>query len=658
MASNAVNHAYASAVALVPIDPESLGAENDDVGSALPSPTSPRSADAAPSLLAWEDLRLTVESPTAGRVDILRGVSGFATPGRLLAIMGASGSGKTSFLDVICGRTLPGARNDLSGKIFFNGKERRKAIHFSYVPQHDTLLNSATVRETLETAAQLRIPGLSDAALKDRVDGVLADLGLKHCEHALVGGGDIRGLSGGERRRVSIGQEIVSSQHPVLCLDEPTTGLDSTTAENVMTTLKELAQKKDIFVIATIHQPNSNITALFDDLMLMAAGRCVYFGAFEDAVPRFAKAGFTCPLYCNPTDFFIGVVSVPASSDVLAREHDEWMKVHMDLRTTEFNRQTSEQSVTLEFVDDGYQGGVLSRLTAWRPCGQAYPTSRLTQVRILSARVMRQWLRDPAMFESEAIQYIFIALFIGGMYFGVDDTSDGGVYNRTSSFFFLLSVMIFTPPFTTIMTFSHERALLRKERQDKMYGAASWLLAKTAITVPIEAVLCLAFSAISYFMIGYQRTPEKFFVFFVIMLLFQLAAESVGLLFAISNKSPVFAIVWLSLVLIVALSLTGFLTYSMPVYYDWIMQSNLMRFALLGLLANEFDGLVIYDSVTGDAIHGKDSLPDSLMPEYSAGVYITIMAAFLVGMRLLCYAFLRLGEKDALEVIMGCLRRE
>jgi ABC-type multidrug transport system ATPase subunit len=603
-------------------------------------------------LLAWEDLRLTVQSPTAGTVDILRGVSGFATPGRLLAIMGASGSGKTSFLDVICGRTLPGARNELTGKIFFNGKERKKAVHFSYVPQHDTLLNAATVRETLETAAQLRIAGLSHESLKQRVDGVLADLGITHCEHALVGGGDIRGLSGGERRRVSIGQEIVSSQHPVLCLDEPTTGLDSTTAENVMATLRDLAHKKNIFVIATIHQPNSNITALFDDLMLMSSGRCVYFGAFEDAVPRFADSGFTCPLYCNPTDFFISVVSVPANADVLCQAHDEWIHSHMSLRTAEFIRQTSDQSVASELTGNDSKGILGNFFAAMSSCAGVYPTSRFTQIRILSARVLRQWLRDPGMFESEAIQYIFIALFIGGMYFDVDDTLDGGVYNRTSSLFFLLSVMIFTPPFTTIMTFSHERALLRKERQDKMYGVTSWLLAKSAITVPIEAALCLAFSAISYFMIGYQPKPDKFFLFFVIMLLFQLSAESVGLLFAVSNSSPVFAIVWLSLVLIVALSLTGFLTYSMPSYYDWIMQSNLMRFALLGLLANEFDGLVVYDPVSGEAIHGDASLPDSLLPEHSVGVYIAILAAFLVALRLLCWVFLRLGDKSISEAFL------
>jgi ABC-type multidrug transport system ATPase subunit len=641
-----------SAVAMVPIDTESLGSRRDP-GSPMESPSG-RTFAAMHGLLAWEDLRLTIESPTAGKIDILRGVSGFATPGRLLAIMGASGSGKTSFLDVVCGRTLPGARNELTGKIFFNGRERKKSVHFSYVPQHDTLLNAATVRETLETAAQLRIADLSTEALKDRVDGVLTDLGLAHCEHALVGGGDIRGLSGGERRRVSIGQEIVSSQHPVLCLDEPTTGLDSTTAENVMATLKDLARKKNIYVIATIHQPNSNITALFDDLMVMSGGRCVYFGSFEDAVPRFADSGFICPLYCNPTDFFIGVVSVSANADLLSKAHDEWITTHMDLRKTEFIRQTSEQSVSSELAEHEPKGFFSRCVATLRSYVGVYPTSRFTQIRILSLRVLRQWLRDPGMLESEAIQYIFIALFIGGMYFNVDDSLDGGVYNRTASLFFLLSVMIFTPPFTTIMTFSHERALLRKERQDKMYGVTSWLLAKTAITVPIEAALCLVFSAISYFMIGYQRTPEKFFVFFIIMLLFQLSAESVGLLFAVSNSSPVFAIVWLSLVLIVALSLTGFLTYSMPVYYDWIMQSNLMRFALLGLLANEFDGLVVYDPASGESIHGDASLPDSLLPEYSAGVYIAILVAFLVALRLLCWAFLRLGDKSIGEVVASC----
>ena len=178
---------------------------------------------------------------------------------------------KTTLLDILCNRKKIKSTEEIGGTILVNGQER-EARKFVYVPQHDILLNAVTVRETLEIAALLRISNMTKANLKARVDEVLSDLGLSHKSDALVGGGDIRGLSGGERRRVSIGQEIVSSENAVLCLDEPTTGLDSTTAESVMRCLRDMAQHKGTITIATIHQPNSTITELFDDYLLLSAG--------------------------------------------------------------------------------------------------------------------------------------------------------------------------------------------------------------------------------------------------------------------------------------------------------------------------------------------------------------------------------------------------
>jgi len=127
---------------------------------------------------------------------------------------------------------------------------------------------------------------------------------------------------------------------------------------------------------------------------------------------------------------------------------------------------------------------------------------------------------------------------------GLDNTLEKGVYNRTASIFFILAILMFTPPFTAVQTFSLERGLFYKERKDKLYSTSSWLFAKSAVTFPLEGILCLAFCSISYFMVGYQPRADKFFIFFAMMLLLQLCMESSGLLFSILCKSPVYAIVW------------------------------------------------------------------------------------------------------------------
>ena len=257
------------------------------------------------------------------------------------------------------------------------------------------------------------------------------------------------------------------------------------------------------------------------------------------------------------------------------------------------------------------------------------------------------------MFVAELIQYIFLGLFLGGMYNGgFDYTVERGVYNRCAGTFFVLSILIFTPPFTAIQTFSLERALFWKERNDKLYHTSSWIVAKSLVSAPIKAAFCLAFTAICYFMCGYQARADKFFLFFAMLALFQISAEATGLLFSIATKSPVYAIVWMSLVLIVALSLTGFLTYDMPVYYKWIQDANILRFALLALLKIEFEGLT-FVAADGLAYEGIDAIPAGLKPTQSLGTYFGITIVFLIGLKLLAYLFLVLQESEPTS-LLGC----
>jgi ABC-type multidrug transport system ATPase subunit/ABC-type multidrug transport system permease subunit len=578
--------------------------------------------------LSWSDVNYLVDTPTQGRLHILNNLSGFALGGRLLAIMGASGSGKTSLLDILCNRRRIGtASSNLTGSVSIDGYKRTTSHTLGYVPQHDTLLNTATVRETFELAARLRIANISAADLKLRVDVVLADLGLTHREDALVGGGEIRSLSGGERRRVSIGTEIVSCQNTVICLDEPTTGLDSSTAESVMACLHDLAKKKGMVIIATIHQPNSNITAMFDDFLLLGKGKSLYLGPYSDAVQRFSDAGFPCPMYCNPADYFISIAANEDNLSPLSELNQVWMG--------------KQQAVSGSHAQIGFRRSTSNRLKS-SPSGEVQgeveilPASTLTQIKLLVVRDARQWIRDPGMLISEFVQYIFFAVFLGGMYWETGNELESGVFDRTASLFLILSLLVFTPPFTAIVTFSGERLLFMKERRDNMYSAFSWLAAKTIVLAPIEALLCLTFSSIYYFMAGYQKEPDKFFLFLAILIVFQLIGESIGLFFATVTSSPVFAVVWLTLFLIIILSLSGFLTSDMPVFYEWIEDSNVLRFGLLGLILNEFSGLELVDS-SGALIDGIAALPSSLQPDpdYTVGTYIGILVAFLVGFRLL-----------------------
>ena len=142
-----------------------------------------------------------------------------------------------------------------------------------------------------------------------RVNEVIAELKLVKCQNTKIGGPLVKGVSGGERKRTSIGVELITDPS-LIFLDEPTTGLDSFTATSVMETLGELAKKDGRTVISTIHQPNSDIFEMFDRLMLLAKGKIIYMNEARLAVDYFGSLGFQCPDWSNPADFFMTMMSI------------------------------------------------------------------------------------------------------------------------------------------------------------------------------------------------------------------------------------------------------------------------------------------------------------------------------------------------------------
>jgi ABC-type multidrug transport system ATPase subunit len=174
------------------------------------------------------------------------------------------------------------------------------------VPPTLDFIETLTVLETLTFAAKMRLPrAMSSKDKLARVDAVMEELNLTHIKNTKVGGAVIRGISGGEKRRVTIGIELLSSPS-VLLLDEPTSGLSSTDALNVANAIKELARKGRT-VILTVHQPRSDIYELFDDLLLLSKGKVVYFGKAQTAAAYFEALGHEVPVGWNVADYFCKV---------------------------------------------------------------------------------------------------------------------------------------------------------------------------------------------------------------------------------------------------------------------------------------------------------------------------------------------------------------
>jgi ATP-binding cassette subfamily G (WHITE) protein 2 len=268
--------------------------------------------------LVWKDLTYQVKLKKGEKKTILDNVAGYVQGGRLVAMMGPSGSGKSTLLDVLSDRVAE--KDGVSGTVLVNGKPvtpgLMKAIA-GYVPQDEYLVAAMTVSENLMFSAELRlgkhVPHQDKVA---RVEEVIKELNLEKVANSKVGDGSfIRGISGGERKRTSIGMELVTTPS-VLFLDEPTSGLDSSAATSVMFLLKSLARSGKT-IICSIHQPKYAIWQQLDELVLLSNGQTAYSGPAnpkdgndnQGPLAFFEKIGFHCDNFNSPPDFVLDVIT-------------------------------------------------------------------------------------------------------------------------------------------------------------------------------------------------------------------------------------------------------------------------------------------------------------------------------------------------------------
>ncbi|CAI7934262.1 unnamed protein product [Closterium sp. NIES-54] len=239
---------------------------------------------------------------------ILVDISGSAKSGQITAIMGASGAGKTTLLNILACRIASGRRAgevELDGLPVRSGTMRRVS---AYVMQDDIMFPSLTVRETLMFAAELRLPqGVRREEKAAKVARLLELLGLAEVAETKIGDEGQRGVSGGERKRVAIGTEIICDPK-ILFLDEPTSGLDSTSAFRVVRAIKDIATNTNSIAVMVLHQPSFRVLGLVDRLILLASGHAVFHGA-PPALPRFLESvGFPVPQFANSTEYALDLI--------------------------------------------------------------------------------------------------------------------------------------------------------------------------------------------------------------------------------------------------------------------------------------------------------------------------------------------------------------
>jgi len=580
--------------------------------------------------LSWQNLHCQIKVGSKDRI-ILNGVSGTALPGQITAIIGPSGAGKTTFLDVLAGRKNTGV---VEGEILVNGKPRTKSFKriAGYVMQDDKMLGTFTVREHLMYIAQLRLPaGMPWEERVRRVESVMEELGISRIANSLIGTDMSRGISGGERRRLSIAVELVTDPS-ILFLDEPTSGLDSYNAYTLMETLTTLARNKSRTIITTIHQPRSNIYSMFDNVILLAQGELIYYGPSNESLEYFRTISYECPRNYNPADFMIDLVETnPTVTRELAQKYKE-------SHYYTHNLPALLGSQNHEDIPDQNDS--------------EYSSTWPQQVLVLCKRTLLHNIRNPYLLRTQYILTIALAALLGTIFWHL--TSDlQGVQDRAGSLFFMIALLSFSS-MSSIDTFFFERGIFVRERANGMYSTSAYFVAKTLCDViPMRVIPPVLMCSITYYMMRLHPGIDHFFVTMAVLVLVSLVSTSMSL--AISSVTPSLSMGNLIAIMLLLFYLLfgGFLVNktSMPVFIGWLKWTSFQSYAFEILMVNELNGLVVLFNPKGYNIVPVDIDGSAFLQQFdmdASRVYMDygVLGGMIVVYLTFTYIFLRWVNKE------------
>ncbi|KAJ6724429.1 ABC TRANSPORTER G FAMILY MEMBER 28 [Salix viminalis] len=450
---------------------------------------------------------------------ILKGITGKVLPGEMLAMLGPSGSGKTTLLTALGGK-LGGL---LDGNISYNGKSFSNSMkrNMGFVTQDDVLYPHLTVTETLVFTALLRLEDSFTTEEKIvHAESVITQLGLTKCKNSIIGGPFLRGVSGGERKRVSIGQEMLINPS-LLFLDEPTSGLDSTTAQRIVSNLWELA-KGGRTIVMTIHQPSSRLFYMFDKVLLLSEGSPLYFGEGSQVMDYFSSNGYAPAVPMNPADFLLDLANgVSSNSDVPGSVKQKLVSAYKSNLANKLRSEAQE-------IDDPPQDGLNDQKVA------RWATTWWQQFSVLLRRGVKERKYDS--FSGLKIAQVLVVALLSGLLWWQSDVSH--LQDQMGLLFFYSGFWGFFPLFQAIFTFPQERSMLEKERSSGMYRLSSYFMSRIVSDLPMELVLPTIFVSITYWMAGLKATPGNFLQTLFVLLYSVLVSGGLGLALGCSGAGP------------------------------------------------------------------------------------------------------------------------
>ncbi|XP_051475466.1 broad substrate specificity ATP-binding cassette transporter ABCG2 [Apus apus] len=594
----------------------------------------PDSAGREGSVLTFHNICYHVEMKTGflcckktAEKEVLRDVSGIMRPG-LNAILGPTGSGKSSLLDILAARKDP---RGLSGDILINGAPQPANFKCTsgYVVQDDVVMGTLTVRENLKFSAALRLPRtVKEHEKNERVDQIIKELGLSQVADSKVGTQFTRGVSGGERKRTNIGMELITDP-AILFLDEPTTGLDASTANAVLLLLKRMA-KQGKTIIFSIHQPRYSIFRLFDNLTLLAAGRVLYHGPAQQALCYFQAIGYQCEPYNNPADFFLDVIN--GDSTAVAGSKADGPDTGSTERSKE-GEKTLAENLAEKYSNSAYYQETKAALESI-PLGKrkkpkavfrqiTYANPFFHQLKWVSRRTFKNLLGNPQASIAQLCVTAFLGLVVGCIFFGLKEDFTG-LQNRVGALFFLTTNQCFSS-ISAIELFVVEKKIFLHEYISGYYRTSVYFISKLmADLIPMRTMPSIIFTCIIYFMLGLKPTGEAFFTMMFTLMMVSYTATSMALAIAAGQSVVSVANLLMTITFVFMIIFSGLLVNltSIMSWLSWLKYFSIPRYGMTALQINELTGLNFCGSSNRTGVVSGGNYPQISQPWCTGEEYL------------------------------------
>jgi ABC-type multidrug transport system ATPase subunit len=585
--------------------------------------------------LMWRNVNMTLASKKKDEPEkkILDNVWGDVPSKHVTAILGPSGSGKTSLLNILAGRASSNGNITIRSDIRLNNysvdptrMEVRNKIAF--VAQDDSLQITATPREAIRFSAKMRLPKtMTDEALDNLTEIMLEELGLQSCADVLVGGALLKGISGGERKRTSVGVELVT--HPALVfLDEPTSGLDSHNALQLCQLLKKVSNAGSS-ILFTIHQPSSEIFSTFDRLILLKQGRVMYQGLTAEVPSYFAQRGYPCPQFYNPADH---IMHITVQNSVKTLEKAGF-----------FSTDKLEIGESFKVDDDGKDPLGITRSGFEQ--NQAPPPGLGVQTRELFRREVKNLVRNTRALKARTMMTLVISLVIGCLFWQVADNDFSSFLNAQSTFGALLMSLtanIFSTALPSLVAFPEERPVFLREYSTNHYSVVSYFASRLTIELVVNAVQVTVSTIITFFMVGFYL---DYWVLWTAVYLLACASSALGVMVGSATESASTAIEFLPAVFMPQILFSGFFVPPslIPDWLVWLVWIMPLTYGVRILLIGEFGGdrcanvSVLPDGTTSCSRILENSQAD----EDDVWWYYLVLLLLFVFFRFLALAILR-----------------